>query len=245
MLSRNTVKYIQSLTHKKFRNSSSAFIAETPKVVEEFLNSSFRVEHIYATEHWQAPDKYDKELSHLPITIITQADLEKISQLKTPHDVLAVIRIPDAQPPATVKGKISLALDGVQDPGNVGTIIRIADWFGVEDIFCSRETADAYNPKVVQATMGSLAHVRLHYTDLEKFLKTSDVESIATTLNGSSLYDCAPLQEGILVIGNESAGISESILEVSQRQLTIPRRGKAESLNAAVAAAIFLSHLSG
>ncbi|MCO6496946.1 MAG: RNA methyltransferase [Chitinophagaceae bacterium] len=243
MLSRNTVKYIQSLSHKKFRNSSGSFIAETPKVVEEFLRSSLKVEHVYTTEQWTGLHNTNKELSHFPITVIPQSDLEKISQLKTPHDILAVMKIPEPPLPKTVKGRFSLALDGVQDPGNLGTIIRIADWFGIENIFCGRDTADAYNPKVVQATMGSLAHVNVHYVDLETFLPGTGIEVIATVLDGESLYETTKSKEGIVVIGNESAGIREPVLKLAKKRLTIPRIGKAESLNAGVAAAIVLSHL--
>lgn len=244
MLSRNTVKYIQSLTHKKYRDIHQAFIAETPKVVAEFLDSNFEVENIYATEKWYETQTGNKELRHLPITIVGAPDLEKISQLKTPHDVLAVFKIPQFSLPKSLSGKISVALDDLQDPGNLGTIIRIADWFGIENIICSKHTANAYNPKVVQASMGSLAHVSVFYLDLISFLKDSPLPVMASSLHGISLYKSPIPKEGILVIGNEAAGVSEEIIGFSTQQLMIPRLGKAESLNAAIATAVFLSHFT-
>ncbi len=244
MLSRNTVKYIQSLNHKKFRDIHKSFIAETPKVVSEFLDSNYQPEQIYATSEWIASIEQNMDTTSLPIHQINDPELARISQLKTPHDVVAIFRIPEEDIPSNISGKISIALDNLQDPGNLGTIIRIADWFGVENIFCSTQTANAYNPKVVQATMGSLAHVKIHYLDLERFLNTTSQTIIAATLHGNSLYNTPPINEGILLIGNEAAGINDILMNTATMRLTIPRSGKAESLNAAVATAIFLSHIT-
>lgn len=242
MLSRSTVKYIQSLTHRKFRDIHHSFIAETPKVVSEFINSSFQIEQIYATDEWVGSFEDKEKIGLLPVTIITNPELEKISQLKTPHKVAGIFKIPNYPIPTDLSGKISVALDDLQDPGNMGTIIRIADWFGVENIFCSQHTANAYNPKVVQSSMGSLAHVKVHYLELESFLRDCNQKTIAATLQGTSLYKAPPIKEGILLIGNEASGIRDSLLKISTKQITIPRFGRAESLNAAIATAIFLSH---
>lgn len=242
MLSRSTVKYIQSLTQKKFRDVNHSFIAETPKVVREFIHSSFQAEQIYATEKWRTENESKENFPQLPVTQISEIDLEKISQLKTPHEVLGIFKIPEPQLPKNLSGKISVALDDLQDPGNLGTIIRIADWFGVENIFCSLHTANAFNPKVVQASMGSLAHVNIHYLELESFLNKCKVSVVAAVMQGKSLYESKPMKEGILLIGNEANGISNNLINLSSIKLTIPKFGKAESLNAAIATAVILSY---
>jgi len=145
----------------------------------------------------------------------------------------------------TIKGKISLVLDFIQDPGNMGTIIRIADWFGIENVFCSNDCADIYNPKVVQSTMGSITRVRVEYVELGVWLKNnSEARTYAAVLNGRDITKMEKLNEGIIVIGNESKGISEEIMKMINVQITIPGKGKAESLNAAVATGIILSHLT-
>lgn len=243
MLSRNRIKYIQSLSRKKQREEHQSFIAETPKVVNEFLNSSYKVKSLFAEHSWLTENNHLIP-SGTEVTEIDTQDLGRISQLKSPHSVLAILEMPDESDEPSLNGKITIALDDLQDPGNFGTIIRIADWFGIENILCNLQTANAYNPKVVQASMGSLAHVRVHYTSLEDFLKQAGLPVYATGLTGKSVYEIGKLSEAILVIGNEGRGITESINSLAQEIISIPRLGRAESLNAAIATGIIVSHLT-
>ena len=173
--------------------------------------------------------------------IIKDFELEKISALTKPNQVLAVFEKKEIITQPVVNGKITLVLDDIQDPGNLGTIIRIADWFGVENIICSLHTADMYNGKVVQSTMASLQSVNLLYTNIEEWLKQQkDITILAATLNGKPLQTLSSLKEAIIIIGNESKGISESVLQLANEKITIPRYGDAESLNAAVAAGVIM-----
>lgn len=243
MLSRNRIKYIQSLSRKKQREEHQCFIAETPKVVNEFLNSSYKVNLLFAEESWL------KENMHLipagaEVVEVSETELNRITQLKTGHKVLAVFGIQNEPGLPDLHGKISIALDDLQDPGNLGTIIRIADWFGIENILCNLQTANAYNPKVVQASMGSLAHVKVHYLDLENFIHNTDLPVIAADMNGKSVFEIEEPKEAILVIGNEGRGISDRVISHAKEVISIPRLGKAESLNAAIATGIIVSHLT-
>ena len=245
MLSKTIVKYIQSLAHKKLRDEEGVFIAEGPKVVAELLQSNkFACKTICGTQNWM--EENASLLTHIPAENkieITGSELERVSQLQTPNNVLAVF-YKKQEKLAELKNNISLMIDEIQDPGNMGTIIRTADWFGVKNIICSRESADCYNPKVVQATMGSLARVNIIYTELEAFINNNKAISIyAASLHGKHLSSFNKLKEGIILIGNESKGIKENLLKFSTEQITIPRHGEAESLNAAVACGIILSHL--
>jgi RNA methyltransferase, TrmH family len=244
MLSKPKVKYIQTLGQKKFRQAERLFIAEGPKIVEELLLAAkANVAAVYAIPEWIATNK--KLLLQTEVHEITEIDLEKISQLSTPNQVLAVIKQFDKSGEVQTTGKIILALDNIQDPGNLGTIIRIADWFGITQIVCSNDSADMYNPKVVQSTMGSIARVSIHYTNLADWLqKQDDIKIYATALAGKDITTMEKIMEGIIVMGNESKGISAEIMELATIKITIPQKGKAESLNAAVAAGIILSHLS-
>jgi len=245
MLSKTYTKYIQSLHHKKFRDIENAFIAEGSKVVMELLNSGNIVcEHILAKENWLKENEVViRKHFKGPTETIEDFELEKISALSTPNQVLAVFK--KLKPvPANLKGKITLALDNIQDPGNMGTIIRIADWFGVAAIICSENCADRYNPKVVQSTMGSLGRVEVWYTNLQEWLKKNRVVPIyATALNGKNIGELHGLKEGIILIGNESKGISDEVMQLANEKITIAKKGHAESLNAAVAAGIILSHI--
>lgn len=243
MLGKRKAKYIQSLGQKKHRDEEGLFIAEGPKVVAEFLQSTpGYVQEIYAVKEWlnDNPDRSQKK----DFIEISDEELEKISQLKTPHQVIAIIRQFDEDKTIEVKGKISLVLDTIQDPGNLGTIIRIADWFGIGQIIASPDCADIYNPKVVQASMGSLARVKIFSTDLLPWLKRQkDMRIHAMMLEGTDVTRMNPLMEGLIVLGNESKGISGEIAAIANERITVPRKGKAESLNVAVAAGIVLSHL--
>lgn len=240
MITKNQVKYIQSLGQKKCRDTEQVFIAEGPKLVNELLMAeNCRMVQVYALKEWIGNSK-----TNIEIIEVSADELQKISQLTTANQVLAIAKKIEWASEPVVKGSISLALDEIQDPGNMGTIIRLADWFGVKNIFCSIDCVDVYNPKVVQASMGSIMRVRVEYTDLFSWLKDKNEAPIyATTLDGRDITKMEKLSEGMIVIGNESKGISEKILELSNIQITIPRKGKAESLNAAVATGIILSHL--
>lgn len=243
MLVKSQVKYIQSLGQKKSRDESGAFIAEGPKIVSEMLQEiPAQVQQVVGLKEWLTD--HAGLLKGVEAIEISPAELEKISQLQTPNQVLAVLRKFEQVTQIKPEGKLVLALDTIQDPGNLGTIIRIADWFGIEYIVCDQDTADLYNPKVVQATMGSIARVKLLYTDLAGWLAEQKITVCAAALEGEDITAMQKPAEGIIVIGNESKGISADILKLVTKKITIPQKGKAESLNAAVATGIILSHLA-
>jgi len=246
MLSKTHTKYIQSLQHKKFRDEYSVFLAEGPKVVMDLLNSrKFICKEIFALNNWL--EEHAKVLSLLRDTVITAVEdfeLQKISSLSTSHNVVTVFE--KRKPICEFKpaSKITLALDTIQDPGNLGTIIRIADWFGVENIICSIGCADMYNAKVVQSTMGSLGRVNLIYTNLVEWLqKNNTIKIYSASLEGKDVKTFGKLQEGILILGNEANGVSNEVMGLVNEKINIPRIGEAESLNAAVATGIILSHV--
>ena len=240
MISKNQIKFIRQLELKKYRKREGVFVAEGPKVVGDLLRR-YQPVAIYATAEWQGEGA----------TEITDDELRRISFLQHPQQVLALFPLPDTTAAAnyslfTIHYSLALALDGVQDPGNLGTIIRIADWFGIDTIFCSEDTADAYNPKVVQATMGSIAHVNIIYTDLLRLFDSlpPSYPVYGTLLDGEDIYQQPLTKEGIIVMGNEGNGISEAIRQRVNRRLLIPcfREGDtAESLNVAIATAITCS----
>ena len=246
MLSKTHTKYIQSLQHKKFRDEYGLFLAEGPKVVMDLLNSrKFICKEIFALNDWIK--EHSKQLSLLHETVVTPVadfELQKISSLSTAHNVVAVFekRKPVVKINTTLK--ITLALDTIQDPGNLGTIIRIADWFGIENIVCSVGCADLYNAKVVQSTMGSLGRVNLIYTNLVTWLQENNsIKIYSASLEGKDVKSFGKMKEGILIIGNEANGVSDEVMELVNEKITIPKIGDAESLNAAVAMGIILSHL--
>lgn len=244
MAGKQELKYIQSLGQKKHRDADGVFIAEGPKLVAELIAEIPElIMHVYALQDWvEAQPQRDFSF---PVTVISETELEKISQLTTPNQVLALLRKPEEKPMVRLKGELVLLLDAIQDPGNLGTIIRIADWFGVSQVVCSRECADCYSPKVVQSTMGSIARVQVHYVDLPAWLQEQPgVKIYAAALGGEDIREVSKPEEGIIVIGNESKGIRPEILEIADVKLTIPRIGQAESLNAAVAAGILMSFIT-
>jgi len=245
MITKLQVKYIQSLGQKKFRDEEAVFIAEGPKIINELLgDAASKPEAIYATREWIEEDMPAvKATDPYNVIEIEQSDLERASFLQAPNRVLGLFKKP-VYANLDFTHTVSLMLDGIQDPGNLGTIIRIADWFGITNIACSKDCADAFAPKVVQATMGSIARVKLIYTDLVELVnQMPSIPLYAATLNGDSIRNRQPVREGILVIGNESKGVSTALLTYCQHRITIPRIGSAESLNAAVATGIILSHL--
>jgi TrmH family RNA methyltransferase len=239
-LSKNKIKYIRSLESKKGRREDNLFLAEGPKIVEELLGR-FECPFLAATPEWIGSHG---DIPAAEVTEVSRDDLAKASLLKAPQHVLALFRQPEYQTDATVPGRsLCLALDDVQDPGNLGTIIRIADWFGIEDIFCSHGTVDVYNPKVVQATMGAVARVRVHYVDLPSFIGSlSGVPVYGTFLDGKDMYAGELSSNGLIVMGNEGKGIGSDTERLISDKLYIPNypaeRETSESLNVAVATAI-------
>jgi TrmH family RNA methyltransferase len=233
MISKNQIKYVHQLEMKKYRQREGLFVAEGPKVVGDLLDAGFKPSQLYSTEQWQR--------AGFESNIVTDEELRKVSFLQHPQQVLAVFPIPQRQEACKPMG-LSLALDGVQDPGNLGTIIRVADWFGIDTIYCSPDTADAWNPKVVQATMGSIARVQMIYTDLEQLISNTSLPVYATLLDGNDIYQQELSSEGIIVMGNEGNGISAPIRQLVSCKLLIPAyRIGAESLNVAIATAIVCS----
>ncbi|MGE5520655.1 MAG: TrmH family RNA methyltransferase [Candidatus Dadabacteria bacterium] len=236
MLSKKVIKDIQSLVHKKLRDESGLFVAEGRKIVDELIKTEeTRIETIYATPDWVV------DYPDLPnVQVVTKAELQRISFLSTPNKVLALVKYFPVQVPNTKT--LVLYLDEIQDPGNLGTIIRIADWFGINNVVCSEQCADHYNPKVVQATMGSIARVRV-YSDYELQWLKKQQPVYVSTIDGTTISEFGKVNEGVLVIGNESRGIREEILDLANATVSIPRIGGAESLNAAIATGILLSHM--
>jgi TrmH family RNA methyltransferase len=241
MLSKSQLKYIQSLDQKKYRDEESVFIAEGPKMVKEILQSkNAELKNLYALKQWMQEN--EELLPAANVTEIDEIELQRISQLKTPNNVLAVFKKFKIKEPV-VQNKVSLVLDAIRDPGNLGTIIRIADWFAVDDIICSDDCADIYNSKVVQATMGSIARVNIFYTDLPAWLKEQHIRIYGSLLEGKDVTKMNALNEGLLIIGNESTGIRRELIPLVNEKITIHKKGNAESLNAAIATGIILSHL--
>lgn len=242
MLEKSQLKYIQSLGQKKSRDQESIFIAEGPKIVGELLRDfSSEVKHVYALPAWIELNQSLLQGSN--ITAITEIELQRISQLNTPNDVLALVAKMAEPAVVDARGQFTLVLDTIQDPGNLGTIIRLADWFGIEDVVCSHECADRYNPKVVQSTMSSIARVRVKYTDLATWIDDQDVKIYGALMDGQDVTAMQKPKEGIIIIGNESKGISDALMKRVNVKITIPKKGHAESLNAAMATGIILSHL--
>ncbi|MBL4653618.1 MAG: RNA methyltransferase [Flavobacteriales bacterium] len=234
MLTNNKIKLINSLKLKKNRDAHGLFLCEGEKVVKEFLNSKFEIEDVFSTD-----------LNVFPEAIkVSSKELSRISHLKTPGNVLGLLRIPQYKfDISQLSDKITIALDNLKDPGNLGTIIRIADWFGIENIICSAECVDVYNPKVVQSTMGSLTRVNTYNVNLQEIIRQTTVKSYGAVLEGDNIYNASKINEGVIVFGNESNGIGEEVMSLLDNKITIPRIGGAESLNAAVSAGIICSEL--
>lgn len=236
MVSKNQIKLITSLQQKKYRFAHQLFFAEGIKVIQELVESNFELVHLYTTQN-----DFEK-VSNDQKTIISEADLKKITALATPNSCLALFKIPAEK--KIIESGLILALDSIRDPGNLGTILRLCDWFGIDQLICSKQTVDIYNPKVVQATMGSIVRVNVNYIDLEKFVSQTQLPVFGTFMDGNNIYKTNLPQEGIIIMGNEANGISPEIEKLIQNRLTIPRFGtlqKTESLNVATATAIILS----
>lgn len=238
-LSKSKIKYIQSLKDKKHRNQHGTFVAEGNKMVSDLL-PYMSCQLLIATESFiQEINEDDVE----NIIIATNDDIAKASFLKNPQEVIAVFYQPKSDENIDISDQLCLALDGIQDPGNMGTIVRIADWYGIKNIFCSLDTADVYNPKVIQATMGAIARVNVHYINLEDFLKKHDeIPVYGTLLDGDNMYDKELTKNGVIIMGNEGNGIRPDIQQYINQKLYIPNyplgTQTSESLNVAVATAI-------
>ena len=235
-LSKNNIKLITSLQQKKYRQKHQLFVAEGVKVVNELLASSLEVEHIFSV------DASFEASKNCEITLISENELKKVSTLKSPNKVLGLFKIPKEK--EINQDKFMVALDGVNDPGNLGTIIRLCDWFGVTELVCSKNTVDCYNQKVVQSTMGSLTRVNISYVDLQDFLSNSKLPVFTADMDGENVYTSSLPEKAVLVMGNEANGISPEIAQTVKHALTIPRFGdlqQTESLNVAAATAILLS----
>ena len=245
MLSKNRISQIRKLHAKKFRDEEGLFLVEGYKCVEMLCSSDFVVEEIFATEN--AIRENENWLKNKGITIVTVDEMSRISTMQTPPELLAIAQ-QRTNPPGIPTDQQLLALDHISDPGNLGTIIRTADWFGIQHIVCSPDCVEFYNPKVIQATMGSFTHVHIHKRSLPEFLQQESAHRriLGTFLNGESIRDFSFRPNDIVVIGNESNGISDEVAQTVTRRITIPSpvqgRDTAESLNAAIAAAIVMSH---
>ena len=240
MLSKNQVKLIQKLHQKKYRNELNLFIVEGKKSINEFLQAGYTPQLLIATEAFTASVP-----QHL-ITPVSKDELRKVSALQNPDEGLAVFEQPKHK--GILQEGVIVALDNVQDPGNLGTIIRLCDWFGVETLLCNTQTVDCYNPKVVQASMGSLTRVAVHYLDLAAFLTTTALPVYTMDLEGENLYTATFPKDCILILGNEANGISSEVRALSNEVITIPRfsqHQRTESLNVAMAGAIILSEVMG
>lgn len=236
MVSKNQIKLITSLQQKKYRSIEKLFFAEGVKVIQELLQSNFELEHLFTTQ-------LDfNEISASKKTTISDSDLKKVSALSTPNSCLAIFKIPK---PKNIEHKgLILALDDIRDPGNLGTILRLCDWFGIQELVCSLTTVDIFNPKVVQATMGSISRVNVNYVDLATFIESTSLTVFGTFMNGENIYNQKLPNQGVIVMGNEANGISGAIEKIISRRITIPRFGdlqQTESLNVATATAIILN----
>ncbi|WP_166384396.1 TrmH family RNA methyltransferase [Polaribacter sp. 11A2H] len=235
-ISKNQFKLITSLSQKKYRQKHKLFIAEGIKVVQEILNSSFELEMLFCT------DDFSSDFSEEKTVRVSEADLKKISNLKTPNKALGIFKIPDEK--LNLDKGLTVALDAINDPGNLGTIIRLCDWFGVEELVCSKDTVDCYNQKVVQASMGSLTRISIRYVDLAKYLAETKKPTFIADMDGENVYKTNLPKQGVLIMGNEANGVSNEIKNLITHKISIPRFGdtqETESLNVATATAILLS----
>jgi TrmH family RNA methyltransferase len=238
MVTKSELKYIQSLSDKKVRLETGCFIAEGVKLVGEMIAAGYPLKAVYALDTWESPD------ATLEVTRIEAFELEKMSMLQTPNQVLAVAMMPQKKETLDLAGPLTIVLDGIQDPGNMGTIIRTADWFGITQIVASEDTVDVFNPKVIGATMGSFMRVSVTYKNLADWMPTVKLPVYGALLEGENVFTIKTPQKGLLVIGSEGKGIRENILDLITHPVTIPKIGDAESLNAGIAAGIIVAQLT-
>ena len=243
MLSKAQIKYIRSLTQQKYRKEHNVFIAEGDKICQEWLASGATVEMVVCVEGWARQNQQlIRKHPEAEVVLVNEATLGSISTLQTPNQVLLLVGIERRDRPIPTSGWV-IALDTLQDPGNMGTIIRIADWFGIPDVVCAPGCVDVHNPKVVQSAMGGHIRVRIYEADLSDYLGRVTVPVVAATLAGKSMYEYKPMESAVLLIGNESKGIREELIAKATDRITIPGKGGAESLNAGVSAGILCSWL--
>lgn len=237
MVAKSELKLIKSLQQKKYRNEHGLFVVEGKKAVQEVVGSTYEIYKLFAIEAGGL------SLSEVEVNAITNKELSQISSLKNPNGFLGVFHIPEQT--ANITSDWVLVLDGVQDPGNLGTIIRLCDWFGITDIVCSTDTVDCYNPKVLQATMGSITRVNIKYLPLHTFLGATKLPIYGTFMNGDTINTTQLPNKGIMVMGNEGKGISDAVIKLCTDKLTIPQFGgeTTESLNVASATAILLHEI--
>ena len=238
MVTKSELKYIQSLSDKKVRLETGCFIAEGVKLVNEMIEAGYPLKAVYALDSWEPPD------TSIEVTRVEAFELEKMSLLQTPNQVLAVAMMPQKPAEIDITGQLTIVLDGIQDPGNLGTIIRTADWFGIHQIVASEDTADVYNPKVIGATMGSFMRVQVHYTNLAAWMPNVKLPVYGALLEGENVFTTKAPKQGLLVIGSEGKGIRENIIDFITHPVTIPKTGGAESLNAGIAAGIIVAQLT-
>lgn len=244
MLSKAQSKHIRSLTQQKFRNEHQQFIAEGTKIAEEWLRSKHKILKVLATKEWIIENRlYLNAHPEAELVEVTEQELTTISALQTPNNVLLVVACPAIVASPVADNKWYMALDNIQDPGNMGTLLRIADWYGIEHVLCNEKCVDIYNPKVVQSAMGAHTRVVVNYSDLTATLLQLKMPVYAAVLGGANVYECTRSESGVLVIGNESKGISEAVTALATHRVAIPRKGGAESLNAAVSAGILCALL--
>ncbi|WP_407431024.1 TrmH family RNA methyltransferase [Arcticibacter sp.] len=243
MLSKSQISFVNALHLKKNRKDQGLFLVEGIKSISEFINSKYQVDSIYCSG--SSLKKFNDLSPSIKLHEISEPELKKISTLNTPQDALAIIRIPEKTPirSESFLDKYTLILDGIQDPGNLGTIIRTADWFGFSQIVCSEDTVEAFNPKVVQASMGSLSRMAVHYVNLPSFIQELQLPVYGALLEGESVYTAKFDRPGLIVLGNEGKGISNGVIELITDTITIPKFGNAESLNVAVSASIICSEI--
>lgn len=244
MLTKAQSKYIRSLSQQKYRKEYNQFIAEGNKIAQEWLAADTNISKVLATEKWlQENDHLLAEHEGAEVITVLPHELENISSLKTPNEVLLVVDKPEEHHFEAVEGWV-LALDTIQDPGNMGTIIRIADWFGIKRLILSEGCVDIYNPKVVQSTMGSHTRVKVYYESISSAINNSDAPVYAAVLGGENLFELKEKKPGFIIIGNESKGISDELQALATHKVTIPGKGSAESLNAGVSTGIICALLT-
>lgn len=239
-ITKNELKHIRLLRQKKYRQKFRQFVVEGEKNVEELFNSALEILAIFATEEWKSEEYFGE------ITLISKKDLAQVSNLTTPNKVFALVKMPYYSFDTSVFNEgLTLALDDINDPGNLGTIIRTADWFGVKNIICSPNSVDCFNPKVVQSTKGSIAHVQVHYVNLEDTLSQAKVPIYGAAMEGKKVQKSLSIKNpSIILMGSESHGISAELEKILTHKITIPKYGKAESLNVAIATSILLYHFN-
>ena len=243
MITKNQIKYINSLLQKKFRVEHQSFVVEGAKSVLELLNADFEIESMFVTNAFFEENQAIFQKNNIEPQFVKAEELEKVGSFTTNNASLALVKTKENHELLVNEKEFALVLDDIRDPGNLGTIIRIADWYGISKIICSNSTVDFYNPKVINSTMGSFTRISLYYTDLKDFITKQNVTIYGTLLDGENIHHTNFDDSGYIVIGNEANGISEEISKLITHKITIPKFGGAESLNAGIATAVVLDNV--